>query len=134
MVNSFKSEILSGTHTAADTYKIALYNSSATWDATMTVYAATNELATAGGYTQDSKVIATYTVGSTTSTSWVDFTTDPAWTSATFTARAAVIYNSSKSNKVLCVLDFGADKTATNGTFTVVLPTADASNALIRLT
>ena len=134
MCNSFKSEVLAGTHVAADTYKIALYTNAATIDATLTAYSATNECPATGNYATGGMTITAYTIGSSTSTSWVTFSVNPAWTTSTITARGAVIYNSSKSNKTLCVLDFGADKTSTNGTFTVVLPTADASNALIGLT
>ena len=130
---SFKQEVLGGEHLAANTYKIALYTSAATLDATTTAYSATNEVANGNGYTTGGATLSGFTRGNSGTTAWIDFTSDPAWTTSTITARGALIYNSSVSNKAVCVLDFGADKTSTNGTFTVVFPTADASNALIRL-
>lgn len=132
MCNSFKQEILQGTHASADTYKIALYTSAATLDATTTAYSATNEVS-GTGYTAGGATLSGFTVGGSGSTAWIDFTTDPSWPTATITARGAVIYNSSKSNKAVAVLDFGSDITSTAATFTVTFPTADASNALLRI-
>lgn len=129
---SFKSEILGGTHSSADTYKIALYTSAATMGATTTVYSATNEVS-GTGYTAGGATLSGFSVTTSGTTAILDWTTDPSWASATITARGALIYNSSKTNKAVYVMDFGADITSTNGTFTVTLPTPDASNGLIRL-
>lgn len=130
---SFKQEILQGIHLAADVYKIALYTSSSTKDATTTAYDTTAEV-TGTGYTAAGATLSGFVTGSSGTTTWIDWTTDPSWASATITARGALIYNSSRSNKAVAVFDFGANQTSTNGTFTLQLPTADASNALIRLT
>ena len=133
LCTSYKKELLDGVHEAADVYKIALYTSAATLDAGTTAYSATNEVV-GTGYTAGGVTLAGFVTAQSGTTAWVDWTTDPQWTAATITARGALIYNSSQSNKAVAVLDFGSDKTSTNGTFTVVLPVADASNALIRLT
>lgn len=132
LCTSFKSELLNKEHDMdTDTFKIALYTSSATLDATTTAYSATNE--TSGtGYTAGGATLTGGAIATSGTTAYVDFT-DPSWTSASFTARGALIYNTSASNKAVCVLDFGGDFTVTTGTFTVVFPAADASNALIRL-
>ncbi len=142
MCTSFKLELLTGTHaftttvvralTTADTFKVALYTSSATLDATTTAYAATNEVASGGGYTTGGNSLTSPTTTSSGTTAYVDFA-DSSWTSATFTARGALIYNSTQSNKSVVVLDFGSDKSVSSGTFTIVFPTNDATNAIIRL-
>lgn len=129
---SFKSEVLQGVHLAADTYKIALFTSTATLDATTTVYSTTNEVVGAG-YTTGGVTLSGYSVTTSGTTAILDWTTDPSWASATITARGALIYNSTKSNKAVYVLDFGTDKTSTAGTFTVTLPTPDSTNGLIRI-
>ena len=129
---SFKSEVLQGVHLSTDTYKIALYTSSATMDATTTVYSATNEVVGAG-YTAGGVTLSGYSVSTSGTTAILDWTTDPSWASATITARGALIYNSTKSNKAVYVIDFGSDKTSTAGTFTVTLPTPDSTNGLIRI-
>lgn len=132
MCTSFKQELLNKEHDLdTDTFKIALFTSAATLDATTTAYAATNEVSgtgyTAGGVTLTGGAIATSGV-----VAYADFA-DPSWTSATFTCRGALIYNSSNADKAVCVIDFGGDFTVFSGTFSVVFPTADASSALIRL-
>ena len=144
MCTSFKLQLLTGTHaftttvtrgsTAADTFKIALYTSSATLDASTTVYSATNEITntTGSAYTAGGNTLASATTTSSGTTAYVDFA-DSSWTTASFTARGALIYNSTQSNKSVVVLDFGSDKTASAGTFTVVFPANDASNAIIRI-
>ena len=129
---SFKAEILQGIHDSADTYKIALYTSAATLGATTTAYSATNEVS-GTGYTAGGQVLSGFNVTTSGITAILDFTTDPSWENATITARGALIYNSSKSNKAVYVLDFGSDITSTNGTFAITLPTPDATNGLIRL-
>jgi hypothetical protein len=133
MANSFKADVLNGVHQPADVYKIALYTSAATLDATTAAYSATNEVA-GTGYSAGGATLSGFTVGSSGATSWIDWTSDPEWTTSTITARGALIYNSTRSNKAVAILDFGSDKSSTAGTFRVVLPTADASNALVRLT
>jgi len=136
--NSFKQEILVGTHnftaSTGDTFKIALFTSSATLGASTTAYSATNEITNDAGsaYTAGGEDLTSVTPVLDSSTAVCDFS-DVSWTSATFTANGALIYNSSKSNKAVCAIAFGGDKTATNGTFTVQFPTADASNAIIRI-
>lgn len=134
MCDSFKVQILNGVHNfSADTFKIALYTSSATLGETTTAYAATNETSgsnyTAGGNTLTVNVTPT----NTGNVAYVSFA-NTTWTTATITARGALIYNSSKSNSSVCVLDFGGDKTSTAGNFTINFPTADATTAIIRLT
>ena len=130
--NSAKTEILQGVHViGTDALKIALYTSTATLDASTTVYSTTNEVV-GTGYTAGGNTLAGATVSLSGSTAIVDFS-DTAWTTATITARGALIYNSSKSNKAIAVLDFGADKTSTAGTFTIVFPTYDATNAIVRV-
>jgi hypothetical protein len=136
--NSFKQEILVGTHdftaSTGDTFKIALFTSSATLGASTTAYSTTNEITNDAGsaYTAGGEDLTSVTPVLDSSTAVCDFS-DVSWTSATFTANGALIYNSSKSNKAVCAIAFGGDKTATNGTFTVQFPTADASNAIIRI-
>jgi FtsP/CotA-like multicopper oxidase with cupredoxin domain len=142
MATSFKVEILDGIHnfgvgvirasTAADTFKIALYTSSATLSAATTAYTTSNEVVgtgyTAGGNTL---VVSTVPVSSGT-TAYLSFS-NTSWSTASITARGAMIYNASQSNKCVAVLDFGSDKTSTAGTFTIVFPTADATDAIIRI-
>jgi hypothetical protein len=133
MCNSFKTELLGGTHDLdTDTIKIALYTSSATLGASTTAYSTTNEVTGSTGYTAGGNTLSGASITLSGSTAIVDFT-DTTWSSATITARGALIYNSSKSDKAIAVLDFGSDKSSTNGDFTVVFPTADASNAIIRI-
>ena len=133
---SFKQEILVEGHdftaTTGDTFKIALYTSSASLDATTTAYSSTNEVSASGTYTAGGGSLTAVTPTTSCTTALCDFA-DASFTSATITARGALIYNSSNSNKAVCVLNFGGDKTSTSGTFTVQFPTADASNAILRL-
>lgn len=134
--NSFKTEVLTGTHnftaSTGDTFKLALYTSAATLDKTTTAYTATNEVGASGSYTAGGATLTSSTPTLSTDTAVCDFA-DVSFTTATITARGALIYNSSKSNKAVCVLDFGADKTSTSGTFTIVFPTPDAANAILRI-
>lgn len=129
---SFKAEILQGIHDSADTYKMALYTSVATLGASTTAYSATNE-AVGTGYTIGGTTLSEFNVTTSGTTAILDFATDPSWANASITARGALIYNSSKSNKAVYVLDFGSDITSTNGTFAVTLPAPDATNGLIRI-
>ena len=128
---SFKAEILQGIHDSADTYKIALYTSAATLGASTTAYTATNEIS-GKGYTAGGTTLTGFTVNTSGTTAFIDFTTDPSWANATITARGALIYNASKANKAVMVLDFGSDKSNSEGTFTIRLPLPDATNGLIR--
>lgn len=135
MATSFKVEILEGVHNfsnpGGNTFKIALYTSSATMGATTTNYSTSNEV-TGTGYTAGGNTLTSVTPTSSGTTAYTDFA-DTTWTSATITANGALIYNSSASDKAVAVLAFGGDKTSTNGDFTIVFPTADASNAIIRI-
>lgn len=131
LCSSFKLELLAGTHVAADVYKIALFTSTATLSAATTAYAATNEVS-GTGYTAGGATLAGYSATETGTVARLDFTS-PTWPSSTITARGALIYNSSKTNKAVAVLDFGADITSTSGTFTVTLPTVGDSTSLIRI-
>jgi hypothetical protein len=135
MCTSFKVELLQGVHnftvSTGDTFKIALYTSSATLGASTTVYSTSNEVV-GTGYTAGGNTLTSVTPTSSGTTAFTDFA-DTTWSTATITARGALIYNSTEANKAVCVLDFGSDKTSTAGNFTIVFPAADASNALIRI-
>ena len=133
MCNSFKSELLGGTHDLdTDVIKIALYTSSATLSAATTAYSTTNEVTASTGYTAGGNTLTSPVISLSGSTAIVDFA-DTTWSASTITARGALIYNSSKSNKAIAVLDFTTDKSSTNGDFVIVMPAADASNAIIRI-
>jgi len=132
LCTSFKSELLGGTHDLdTDTIKIALFTSSATLDATTTAYSTTNEVS-GTGYTAGGNTLGSATISTSGTTAFIDFA-DSTWSSATITANGALIYNSSKADRAIAVLAFGGDKTSTNGDFTIQFPTADASNAIIRI-
>lgn len=142
MATSFKVDLLNGVHafgttvtrgsTNADTFYIALYTSSATLNSTTTAYSATNEVSGTGYSAGGNSLTVSQTPTSTSTTAWLDFA-DSTWASSTITANGALIYNSTNSNKAVAVLAFGGDKTSTNGDFTIVFPTADSSNAIIRI-
>ena len=140
MCTSFKKELLEGKHDftagSGDTFNLALFTSSATLDASTTDYSATNE-ASAVGYTAGGQALTAVSPTSSGTTAFTDFT-DETFASLTITARGALIYNTttgsgSNTTDAVIVLDFGADKTSTNGDFTIQFPTADASNAIIRI-
>ena len=141
MTTSFKVEMLNGIHafgtsvvraaTTPDTFKIALYTSSATLSAATTAYSVTNE-ASGTGYTAGGNTLTTVAPTSSGTTAFLDFN-DTTWSTATITANGALIYNSTQSNKAVAVLAFGGDKTSTAGDFTIIFPTADASNAILRI-
>jgi hypothetical protein len=135
MCTSFKVELLTATHnftaSTGDVFKIALYTSLASLDATTTAYTTSNEVV-GTGYTAGGNTLTNVTPTSSGTTALTDFA-DTTWSTATITARGAMIYNSSKSNKAVCILDFGSDKTSTAGNFTIVFPVPDASNAIIRI-
>lgn len=139
MPTSFKGEVLGAQHnfttSTGHAFKMALYLSSATLDATTTVYTATGEHATAGTYAAGGKalVIDASSPNSGTGTGWADFV-DLVWATSTITnARGAMIYNTTSSNKACAVLDFGADKSSSAGDFTVQFPAAVAGTAIIRI-
>jgi len=133
LCTSFKKELLEGTHDFVnDTFKIALYTSAATLNADTTAYTADNEVS-GTGYVANHKALSASTVASGDGVGFVNFS-DATWASSSFTARGALIYNSSKSNKAVMVLDFGDDKTSNNSTFTVGMPANTSTTALIRIT
>lgn len=131
---SFKVELLSGTHDFnSDTFKLALYTSSATLNAATSGYTASGEVASGSGYTaggKDLTVSQTPTSGS--EIAYISFS-DISWASSTITARGALVYNSSKSNKAVAVLDFGSDKSSSSSTFTVTFPASNQNSAIVRI-
>ena len=134
--NSFKQEILQGEHnftaSSGDTFNLALYTSSASLGAGTTAYTTSNEVS-GSGYTAKGNALTSVTPALDSSTAVCDFA-DTSFTSASFTARGCLIFNDSHSSDAsVCAIDFGADKTVTSGTFTIQFPTADASNAIIRI-
>ena len=135
---SFKQEILVGTHnftaTSGDTFKIALYTSSATLGASTTAFSATNEISNTSGsaYSSGGATLKCVTPTTSATTAFCDFA-DVSYTSASFTANGALIYNDDQSDKAVAVIAFGGDKTVSSGTFTIQFPTADATNAIIRI-
>ena len=125
---------MTGTHnftTGQDTIKLALYTSSASLDASTTAYSTSNE-ASGTGYSAGGNTLTNITPTTGGTTAFTDFN-DTDFTSSSITARGALIYNSSQSDKAICVLDFGSDKTSSNGTFSIVFPNAAASTAIIRI-
>ena len=137
--NSFKQEILEAEHnftaSTGNTFKLALYTSSATLGASTTAYSSSNEITNTSGtaYTAGGKALTSVTPTLDSSTAVCDFA-DVSWTSASFTARGCLIYNDSHStNASVCAIDFGGDKTATSGTFTIQFPAAAATTAIIRI-
>jgi len=137
--NSFKTEILTAVHnftaTTGDTFNLALYTSSATLDKTTTAYSDTNEITNDAGsaYTAKGEALTSVTPALSGDTACCDFA-DVSWTSASFTANGCLIFNDSAAgDPAVCAIAFGGDKTATNGTFTIQFPTADASDAIIRI-
>ncbi len=137
LCTSFKQEILQAVHnfttSTGDTFKLALYNNSASFTAATTAYTATNEVANSGSYAAGGGALTNVTPTTSGTTAFTDFD-DLTFTSATITARGALIYNDTAAgDPTVAVLDFGADKTSTAGDFQIVMPTADASTAIIRI-
>lgn len=152
MCTSFKAELLLAVHdfrlTSGDTFKLALYTSSATLDANTTAYTSSNEVSssgtnyTAGGSALTNLGVTASNTNATAGTGFTDFS-DLTFANATITARGALIYNTTPSangtanttltNAAVCVLDFGADKTSTAGDFTIIFPTANNTSAIIRI-
>jgi len=135
MCTSFKQEILVGTHnftaTSGNTFKLALYTSSASLGASTTAYSTSNEVS-GTGYTAAGAALTSVTPTTSGTTALCDFS-DLTFSSSTITANGALIYNDTQSDKAVCTLAFGGDKTSTAGDFTIQFPTADASNAIIRI-
>ena len=137
--NSFKQEILVGTHnftaSSGNSFKIALYTSSASLGAGTTAYSSSNEISNTSGsaYTAKGKALTSVNPALSTDTACCDFN-DISWTSASFTANGCLIFNDSASgDPAVCTIAFGSDKTVTSGTFTIQFPAADADNAIIRI-
>lgn len=140
MCTSFKDQLLEAVHdfraSGGDAFKLALYTSTATLDAATTAYSATNEVGNSGTYAAGGGTLTNVTPTTTGTTAFTDFS-DLSFTSATITARGALIYNTTPThtytNPSVVVLDFGSDKTSTSGTFTIQFPTYDATSAIIRI-
>ena len=132
MTDTCKEDLLTGdVHFDTDTFKIALYTSDATLNASTTAYSTSNEVS-GTGYTAGGNTLSGASVFVSDNIAFVDFA-DTTWSSSTITARGALIYNTSNSNASVAILDFGSDKTTSNSTFTVTFPAASATTALIRI-
>lgn len=137
---SFKQQLLEGVHdfrlAGGDTFKLALYTNSASFTPATTAYTATNEVGASGSYVAGGGTLTRISPASSGTTAFTDFA-DLTFTVATITARGALIYNTTPThtytNPVCVVLDFGSDRTSTAGDFTIVFPTADATNSIIRI-
>ena len=137
MCTSFKVELMKGVHNfttgTGNTFKLALYDNSASFTAATTAYTATNEVANSGTYAAGGGTLTNVTPTSTGTTAFTDFA-DLSFTSATITAFGALIYNDTAAgDPTVCVLDFGGAKTSTSGTFTIIFPTDDSTSAIIRI-
>ena len=137
MCTSYKVELMRAVHnfttSTGNTFKLALYDNSASFTAATTAYTVTNEVAASGTYSAGGGALTNVTPTSSGTTAFTDFA-DLSFTTATITAFGAMIYNDSAAgDPSVCILDFGGAKTSTSGTFTIVFPTADASNAIIRI-
>lgn len=137
MCTSFKVELMRAIHnftaSTGNTFKLALYTNSASFTAATTAYTTSNEVTASGSYSAGGGTLTNITPTSSGTTAYTDFD-DLSFTTATITARGALIYNDSATgDPTVVVLDFGSDKTSTSGTFTIQFPTADASNAIIRI-
>jgi hypothetical protein len=135
MCTSFKQELLVGTHnftaSSGNTFKLALYTSSASLGAGTTAYTSSNE-ASGTNYSATGAALTSVTPTTDGTTAICDFS-DLTFSNVSITARGALIYNDTQADKAVCVLDFGGDKTATAGDFTISFPTANASSAIIRI-
>jgi hypothetical protein len=137
MCTSFKVELMQAVHNfttgTGNTFKLAMYDNSASFTAATTAYTSSNEVSNSGTYSAGGGTLTNVTPTSSGTTAFTDFA-DLSFTSATITAYGAMIYNDTAAgNPSVCILDFGGAKTSTSGTFTIVFPTADASNAIIRI-
>jgi len=135
MATSFKKELLEGKHnflaSGGNSFKLALYTSSATMGATTTAFTTTNQ-ASGTNYTSGGNALTNINPASSGTTAFTDFA-DLTFGTATITARGCMIYNDTNADRNVAVFDFGGDKTSTAGSFTITFPTADASNAIIRI-
>jgi hypothetical protein len=137
MCTSFKVELMRGVHNfttgTGNTFKLALYDNSASFTAATTAYTASNEVTASGSYSAGGGSLTNVTPSSTGTTAFTDFA-DLSFTSATITAYGALIYNDTAAgDPSVCVLDFGGAKTSTSGTFTIIFPTNDSTSAIIRI-
>jgi hypothetical protein len=136
MCTSFKSELMSAVHDfdnpGGNTFKIALYTSSATLGATTTAYSTSNEVPSTGNYSAGGNTLTSVSPTTSGTTAYVDFA-DTTWANSTITANGALIYNANASNAAVVVLAFGSDKSSSNGDFTIIFPTANATDAIIRI-
>lgn len=137
MATSFKQQLMQGVHnftaSTGNTFKLALYDNNASFTAATTAYTASNEVANSGTYAAGGGTLTNITPTTSGTTAFTDFD-DLSFTSATITAYGALIYNDTAAgDPAVCVLDFGGAKTSTSGTFQIIFPTADASNAIIRI-
>jgi len=136
VANSFKGQLLQGGHnfntTGGNTFKLALYTSAATPDSSTTVYTSTNEVANTGQYVTGGGILTNVGPLVSSGVAFVDFA-DISFTGVTLTARGALIYNSTLTNAAVCILDFGSDKTATSGTFTIQFPADTTAAAILRI-
>ena len=144
MATSFKGELLRGCHdftpTTGDIFKLALYTNSASFTAATTTYTSTNEVGASGSYSAGGGTLTNISPATSGTTAFTDFA-NLTFTTATITARGAMIYNTTPNttssagltNPTVCILDFGSDKTSTAGDFVIIFPTADATNAIIRI-
>ena len=133
--NSFKQQLLEGIHdfeSGGDQFYLSLYTSAANLSAATTVYTSTNEVGDTGTYGAGGGLLTSQNTSLDGSVGIVDFA-DLSFTGVTLTARGALIYNSTETKKAVCVLDFGADKTATSGTFTIQFPAFTSSAAILRI-
>ena len=136
VANSFKGQLLQGQHnftlTTGNVFKLALYTSAATLSSATTVYTSTNEVVNTGQYVTGGGVLTNVSPLVSSGVAFIDFA-DISFTGVTLTAAGALIYNTSATNKAVCVLDFGADKTATSGTFTIQFPADTTAAAILRI-
>lgn len=130
--NQAKLDFLGGVHQPGDSYKLALYTSAASLDKTTTAYTATGEVANGSGYTTGGVVLGGYSRALSGDTAYLNWTSNVVLTSASFTARGAMIYNASRGNAAIAVYDLGQDVTATNGTWTATMP-ANGTAADVRI-
>ena len=137
MCTSFKVELMKAVHDfttgTGSTFKLALYDNTPSFTAATTAYTASGEVANSGTYSAGGGTLTNVTPTSSGTTAFTDFA-DLSFTSATITAYGAMIYNDSAAgDPAVCILDFGGAKTSTNGTFTIIFPTADSTSAIIRI-
>lgn len=136
IASTFKSELLGGlqnfTASTGNTFKIALYTSAATLNSSTTAYTTSGECPSTGNYTAGGNTLTSQSITLSGTTAYIDFA-DSTWASSTISAAGALIYNSTNSNKAVCILDFGGTFTSTNGAFTVVFPAPTTTTAVLIL-